>query len=243
MVNVTRQLEIVPAQDKLSNANIAIVGCGAIGSVVANILARMGAAENGKLLLVDGDDIEDHNLNRQLFDVAHVGRNKAKAVKVILGRLSKGRKIETIERYIEPDELALEEYDIVVMAADSLYFQGFVWKNLAAIEPDKRPAFFSARMSGYDIELFSYWPNGPDPSDTIYFADKQDKDYGKGATCTGEVVEEVKVPAISTTTNLVSSLTAQGIVHFVNGWDFSPHIRINLVGAVGGDVEISDEEE
>ena len=53
-------------QRKLLNAKVLVVGCGALGTVIANMLARAGV---GHLIIVDRDFIEITNLQRQvLFD-------------------------------------------------------------------------------------------------------------------------------------------------------------------------------
>ena len=54
----------VDGQRKLLQASVAIVGLGGLGGYVAEALARIGI---GHLILIDGDEFEAHNLNRQLF--------------------------------------------------------------------------------------------------------------------------------------------------------------------------------
>jgi len=49
-------------QDKLRNSRVLLVGCGALGSVIAEILVRAGI---GRLVLVDRDFIDESNLQRQ----------------------------------------------------------------------------------------------------------------------------------------------------------------------------------
>ena len=65
-------------QDRLSQARVAVVGLGALGSVSSGLLARAGV---GHLLVVDRDFLELHNLQRQiLYDEADVRENLPKAV-------------------------------------------------------------------------------------------------------------------------------------------------------------------
>jgi molybdopterin/thiamine biosynthesis adenylyltransferase len=51
-------------QERLSRARVLIAGCGALGSVLANSLARAGV---GYLRLVDRDFVEGNNLQRQVL--------------------------------------------------------------------------------------------------------------------------------------------------------------------------------
>src|SRR5690606_31207260 len=55
-------------QRRLMNAKVFVCGCGALGTVIANMLARAGV---GHLVIADRDFIEITNLQRQiLFDEA-----------------------------------------------------------------------------------------------------------------------------------------------------------------------------
>lgn len=65
-------------QRKLLQAKAVIVGCGALGTVIANTLARAGV---GHLVIADRDFIELNNLQRQiLFDEEDIARGLPKAV-------------------------------------------------------------------------------------------------------------------------------------------------------------------
>ena len=60
----TRMLFGTAAVQKLNDAHVMIVGCGAVGSFAIEALARSGV---GNFILVDFDTIEESNINRQLF--------------------------------------------------------------------------------------------------------------------------------------------------------------------------------
>jgi molybdopterin/thiamine biosynthesis adenylyltransferase len=65
-------------QEKLAQARVVIVGCGATGSALAALLARSGV---GTLRIVDRDYVEPSNLQRQtLFDEADAGESVPKAI-------------------------------------------------------------------------------------------------------------------------------------------------------------------
>jgi molybdopterin-synthase adenylyltransferase len=65
-------------QDRLAQARVAVVGCGATGSALASLLARAGV---GYLRIIDRDYIEPSNLQRQvLFDEADAAASLPKAV-------------------------------------------------------------------------------------------------------------------------------------------------------------------
>ena len=65
-------------QERLLAASAVLVGCGAMGSVVAGLLARGGV---GRLRIIDRDFVEPSNLQRQtLFTEADARESLPKAV-------------------------------------------------------------------------------------------------------------------------------------------------------------------
>ena len=68
----------VEGQRKLAAARVAIIGCGATGSALANLLARAGV---GALRIIDRDFVEPSNLQRQsLFDERDAADSLPKAI-------------------------------------------------------------------------------------------------------------------------------------------------------------------
>ena len=66
----------ISGQAQLLRSSVAIVGLGGLGGYVAEALARMGV---GRLILIDGDVFEEHNLNRQILS-SEAGLGTPKAV-------------------------------------------------------------------------------------------------------------------------------------------------------------------
>ena len=63
--------------NRLFASKVAVIGLGGVGGSCAIALARSGV---GRLLLLDGDVVEESNLNRQtLFGYSDLGRRKAEA--------------------------------------------------------------------------------------------------------------------------------------------------------------------
>ena len=57
------------AINKLQNATVMVVGCGAVGSFAIEALARSGT---GHIILIDFDVIEPSNINRQLLHLLFI---------------------------------------------------------------------------------------------------------------------------------------------------------------------------
>ena len=77
-------------QRRLASAHVVLIGCGALGTVLADTLVRAGV---GHLRICDRDYIERDNLQRQvLFDEDDIAANlpKAQAATAKLRRINPG---------------------------------------------------------------------------------------------------------------------------------------------------------
>lgn len=85
--------------DEYKDLNIAILGCGGIGSLACQSLAASGI-EN--FLLLDFDKIEEDNLNRQFtYHRADIGKLKIEKLKKLLHTDYKTNKIKTFNQNIQ----------------------------------------------------------------------------------------------------------------------------------------------
>src|SRR5712691_12087854 len=85
-------------QERLRASSVAIIGCGALGSTLANNLCRAGI---GRLVIADRDYIELNNLQRQiLFDEDDIARRLHKEV-AAEEKLSRINSDKTIEEMVE----------------------------------------------------------------------------------------------------------------------------------------------
>ncbi len=99
-------------QKKLMQSRVTICGCGALGTVLANHLARAGV---GHLRIVDRDFIETHNLQRQiLFDEQDVADNLPKAE-------AAARKLRVINSQIEIEPVVtdIDHTNILELVSDA----------------------------------------------------------------------------------------------------------------------------
>lgn len=102
----SRQIRFAPlgieGQERIRAANVALVGCGALGTVLAELLVRAGV---GGLRIIDRDFVEASNLQRQLlFDEedAREGLPKAVAAARRLGRVNSDVRIEAANEDLTP---------------------------------------------------------------------------------------------------------------------------------------------
>lgn len=112
------QVEIA-GQQKLRDASALIIGLGGLGSPVAMYLAAAGV---GKLTLVDHDQVDLSNLQRQIVHTTDsIGVDKVESARQALLKLNPETQIETINQQL--DETALSEQvkqtDVVIDASDN----------------------------------------------------------------------------------------------------------------------------
>lgn len=72
-------------QPEKVKSRIHIIGCGSVGSTVAELLARYGC-EN--ITLYDFDHVEPHNLVNQMFTADQIHKPKAEAVRELMSRIN-----------------------------------------------------------------------------------------------------------------------------------------------------------
>lgn len=108
-------------QRKIGDSTIVICGCGALGSVLANTLARAGV---GKLRIIDRDYLEWNNLQRQVLyterDVA-AEIPKAVAAKTHLEEINSDIEIEAVVSHISADNVIelVQDADCIVDGTDN----------------------------------------------------------------------------------------------------------------------------
>ena len=120
-----RQVQFAPiglaGQKLMQAADVAVLGCGALGTVAAEILVRGGV---GRVRLIDRDVVEWSNLQRQsLFDEddAAAGRAKAEAAANRLSRINHEVICEAfvVDVTIDNIRTLLADVDLVIDAADN----------------------------------------------------------------------------------------------------------------------------
>lgn len=108
---------------RINHLWIAVVGCSGTGSPVVEMLARLGV---GRIVLVDPDRVEEHNLNRILNatrEDAALGRRKVDVLARAIARMGLGTSVLRIPKNIATPEAvrAVAECDIVFGCMDGAF--------------------------------------------------------------------------------------------------------------------------
>ena len=139
-------------QEKLLRASAVLVGCGALGTVVANLLVRAGV---GRLRIIDRDFVEPSNLQRQtLFDEADArdALPKAIAAERRLRAINSGVEIEGIVADLTPKNIAelLSGFALILDGTDN--FETRLLVNDAAISLGM-PWIYAAAVGSYGVTM------------------------------------------------------------------------------------------
>jgi tRNA A37 threonylcarbamoyladenosine dehydratase len=105
---------------RFSDARVAVVGLGGVGSWAAEALARSGV---GTITLFDADEVCVSNTNRQLHTLANTfGKAKVAVMAERLRDISPALVVDPVERFVTPTTLAgllNRGFDLVLDACDA----------------------------------------------------------------------------------------------------------------------------
>jgi adenylyltransferase/sulfurtransferase len=139
-------------QEKLLNSKVAVIGCGALGAMQLEMLARAGVK---KLKAIDRDFVEFSNLHRQImFDekMAQASMPKAIAARERISQINSDIETEpyvTDVNYTNIEKL-IDDVDLVLDGTDNFETRFLI--NDACIKLNK-PWVYGAAVSSYGLTM------------------------------------------------------------------------------------------
>lgn len=111
---------------KLQQSSVMVVGCGAVGSFAIEALARSGV---GHIILIDFDNVEESNINRQLFALdSTIGKPKVEIAKSRIHDINPNIVVDTFNIFFD-DKTHLDiKPDFVIDAIDSVQSKMALYK-------------------------------------------------------------------------------------------------------------------
>ncbi len=175
-------------QERVLKASAVLVGCGALGTVAANLLVRAGT---GRVRIIDRDFVEMSNLQRQtLFEESDVKQALPKAVAAErrLRAINSEVSVEGIVADLTPQntEELLSGFDVILDATDN--FETRLLLNDEAVSLGV-PWIYAAAVGSYGVTMTIL------PGETACLACLLESDEGRGilggeATCDTAGVSE-----------------------------------------------------
>ncbi len=115
---------------RLSESTVAVLGIGGVGSFAVEALARSGV---GRLILIDKDDIDITNVNRQIHALlSTVGRPKVEVMKERIADINRACEVIALKMfYTEETYEQIFSYDIdyVIDASDTISYKIHLMKQ------------------------------------------------------------------------------------------------------------------
>ncbi len=194
-----RQVRLFGAegQRRLKRATALIVGAGGLGSSVSTYLAVAGI---GRIIVVDGDVVEESNLNRQILHwTRDIGRPKAVSAAETIKGLNPEIEVEAVALFADEENLAdlVGRADLVVDALDNFPSRHLL--NRAALEMEV-PLFHGA-ISGFDGQATTIIPKMT-PCLRCIFPRSPPKETG---------------PALGATCGVIGSIQASEVIKYLTG--------------------------
>jgi molybdopterin-synthase adenylyltransferase len=139
-------------QEKLLASSAVLIGCGALGTVTANLMVRAGL---GRLAIIDRDFVEASNLQRQtLFEEADArdAMPKAIAAERRLRAVNSGVRVEGMVADLTPDNALdlLSGFPIILDGTDN--FETRLLLNDAAVSLGL-PWIYAAAVGSYGVTM------------------------------------------------------------------------------------------
>lgn len=117
--------------EKLSCSSVMVVGLGGVGAMAAEMLCRAGV---GKMTIIDRDEVNPTNINRQIIALnSTIGMRKAEVLAVRLKDINSDLDLTIINDWLDSENtekvLSENHFDFVVDAIDTISPKVFLIQN------------------------------------------------------------------------------------------------------------------
>jgi len=164
----------VDGQKRLKNAKVLVIGAGGLGSPALLYLAAAGV---GTLGIVDFDEVDASNLQRQIIHgESDVGRSKADSARDAIVEINSGIVVRLHKIRLEPQNAVelFAEYDLIVDGTDNfatrylvndaavLARKPYVWGSIYRFQ-GQVSVFWEDAPNGRGINYHDLYPTAPPP--------------------------------------------------------------------------------
>lgn len=158
-------------QKKLLNSKVLIIGAGGLGAPVALYLAAAGVGHIG---IVDADEVDLSNLQRQVIhSTADIGKAKVKSAKESMVAINPDVEVTTYRMFVDASNVRelIRDYDFIIDGTDNFPAK-FLINDACVLE--KKP-FSHAGIIRFQGQLMTYVP-GEGPCYRCVFKNPPPKD-------------------------------------------------------------------
>lgn len=187
-------------QQKLLNAKVLMIGAGGLGCPALQYLVAAGI---GTIGIVDGDTIDESNLQRQiLYTTADIGRRKVNVAKERLNALNPDVSITVYPEYLNPKNALeiIEKYGLVLDGTDNFATRYLV--NDVCVKLGKPFVYGAIHKFEGQVSVFNFnggptyrclFPDGPSKSQLPNCAEAGVLGVLPGVIGTFQAIEAIKM--------------------------------------------------
>lgn len=196
------------------NSPIHVIGCGAIGSRIAELLVRLGCTN---IHLWDFDIVSPHNITNQLYYAAHIGRPKVDCLIDMLKQINATVELIPHSKYLKQN---ISGY--VFLCVDSIELRREIATNLQDSKYIK--AMFDTRMRLTDAQSYGADWNNLSSIDTFLNTMQFSSEEAKAATPISACGTTLSVlPTVMS----ISSATVSNFINFTLGKEIKSIILLD----------------
>lgn len=199
-------------QEKFKDAKITVIGCGGIGGLAIEMLARMGI---GELVLVDEDEFDISNLNRQVLSTANnIGSGKSEAASRRINEINPHVRVTHFKEHVDEENIdkLLTDSRLVIDALDNVLTRVIATRKAN----EYKIPFIHGAVHGTLGQITTFLPNTPGYEELFNLPSLNKK-------LTPDVIESLNnitsgtPPVIGPTPNIVSCLEAMEAYKIITG--------------------------
>ena len=155
----------IQGQLKLKNSSVVCIGAGGLGS---SVLLYLAAAGIGKIGIVDDDQVEKSNLQRQIIHETNtIGNLKIDSAQERIKKLNPNTKVFTFNERINSNNILkiIREFDVICDCSDNFGSRYLI--NDACLLLNKPLVFGSVQGFEGQISVFNLFKNSPNLRDLL----------------------------------------------------------------------------
>lgn len=209
-LDVRRHLELFDPYT--FNMPVNIIGAGATGSWLALCLAKLGITQ---IQVWDNDEIEEHNVPNQAYEIEQVGLRKVDALQMNLEISTKYKPVVHFETFVNQ-----RIGGIVFLMVDSMKARKEIWENSLKMKPNVK-LLIEPRMGLNEGRIYVV-----EPTDLLHikryeecwYSDEEAETSACGAS-----------QSVITTAMGVASMCARQLIHYANRTEMDNEILIDFM--------------
>jgi len=204
----------------LLQSTVAVVGAGGLGGVVCEILARTGV---GELVIIDGDEYDESNLNRQIHSTEqNLKQKKVDSSKERAAQINSSVSVRARDTMLSEcnAECLLDGVDVVVDCLDSIPDRFLVERACAR----QRVPMVHGAVAGMMGQILTIYPG--DVGLRALYGEEGNRRHGV----------EISFGNLGTVVTTVAALQSQEVVKIITGVGAAVRNRVLFLDLVSGDV-------